>query len=498
MSRRTGLSGRPLLLIAIIGSALPALVRGDGSGESQGEPKGSPYVPQSVTRIITRHFTPRDRVTGRYQYVPFDLPPGRSTLTISYTYDRAGGANVIDLGLFEPGPLELGRANFRGWSGGERQAVQIGRERATPGYWPGDLLPGRWHVLLGLYKISDAGVDVAIDIQPDGERVDASGAPETIAVTNERRSAPPGRAGDAWYRGDLHLHTRHSDGTLSAADLARAARGAGLDFIAITDHNNTVHQIERLPGDGPLVISGEEVTTPGGHANVWGLGPRGWVDFRARPADGTIDELERAAKAQGALFSINHPDATCDACGWTHALPAALDGIEVWNGQRGIQPTGIAWWDALLRSGRKVTAVGSSDWHGAPAPIGAASVRVHAAALSAPAILDAIRGGHVIVTADPRMPTPSFLARAGGAAAAVGGTLTVKGGSAISLEVANVDAGRVELLWNGTRVEERAIASPEPVRLERSVTRSGYFRAVIRGRDDEIAALTNPIWVVVK
>jgi DNA polymerase (family 10) len=45
-------------------------------------------------------------------------------------------------------------------------------------------------------------------------------------------------AGD--LRGDLHSHTTASDGTASIAEMARAARGAGYDYLAITDHSAVV------------------------------------------------------------------------------------------------------------------------------------------------------------------------------------------------------------------------------------------------------------------
>jgi len=289
-----------------------------------------------------------------------------------------------------------------------------------------------------------------------------------------------------------------------------AARHAGLDFIAITDHNNLVHQIETprpgRPGD-PLVISGEEVTTPGGHANVWGLGARGWVDFRVMPGNNapeghTIDDLVRAASQQGALFSINHPDATCDACGWTHAIPEGLDAIEIWNGQRGIQPKGIELWDRLLRAGLRVAAVGSSDWHRPPAPIGEASVRVRASALSTAAILEGIRRGRVIVTADPKIPTPVFLARAGSAIATVGDTVQVARGQDVAIEMtaAGLASGRVDLIWNGVLVETQPLAGDGVARFRLAIGENGYLRAVVRSSDgeDEIVALTNPIWVGVR
>jgi predicted metal-dependent phosphoesterase TrpH len=39
--------------------------------------------------------------------------------------------------------------------------------------------------------------------------------------------------------GDTHLHTVHSDGRRTPAEVAAGARAAGLDFIVSTDHNTS-------------------------------------------------------------------------------------------------------------------------------------------------------------------------------------------------------------------------------------------------------------------
>jgi len=41
-------------------------------------------------------------------------------------------------------------------------------------------------------------------------------------------------------RGDLHMHTTETDGRADAETMARAARDAGLEYIAITDHSRAV------------------------------------------------------------------------------------------------------------------------------------------------------------------------------------------------------------------------------------------------------------------
>jgi DNA polymerase (family X) len=52
-------------------------------------------------------------------------------------------------------------------------------------------------------------------------------------------------AGD--LRGDLHCHTDASDGAASIAEMARAAAGAGYEYLAITDHSSAV--AVRIEGD---------------------------------------------------------------------------------------------------------------------------------------------------------------------------------------------------------------------------------------------------------
>ena len=52
----------------------------------------------------------------------------------------------------------------------------------------------------------------------------------------------PVRPGAGWYRGDLHSHTFHSDARGAPELLHAAARQAGLDFLAVTDHNTTTQR----------------------------------------------------------------------------------------------------------------------------------------------------------------------------------------------------------------------------------------------------------------
>jgi len=441
-------------------------------------PSGRVDARPQTKQTIRRHFTPADRERGRYQYVPFDVPDGLSEITIAYRYDTAAGASVIDLGVIEPGPLTLGSTKFRGYSGGATRSVTIGRDRATPGYLAGPIPPGQWHVLLGLYKVAPDGVDVDIDITLRDDAV-----------------APP--AGPRWYSGGLHLHTIHSDGSIDPNALAASARDAGLEFIAITDHNNTTHRHELANSTVPLRIVGEEITTPAGHANAWGLRPGALIDFRVRPEDPgaaqAIEGLVTAAHAAGALFSINHPFGDCAGCAWQQKVPPSLDAIEIWNGKVGPQPEAVRLWDRLLAEGKRVTAVGASDWHRAPDPIDAPSVRVFASALTERDVLTAIKNGHVIVMRNARDEPPVVLASCGTQRSGVGAALTCPPGTAATVSVsmpAFPDAG-VDLVWNGDTIASKSIGAATfalPVG-------EGYARVHVIALDGSTIALTNPVYV---
>ena len=472
-------------------------------------------------QTITRRVTPGDRERDRFVYVPFDVSERTTELRVRYEYDRANGRNTVDLGILEPGSLAIGTTAMRGYSGGSKTEVRIGEHQATPGYKAGPLPAGRWHVMLGLYAVAQPGVDVTITVEhrtgnpergtpnpepergtrnPEPERGTRNPEPGTRNAEPERgtRNREPGTS--RWWTGALHAHTVHSDGAVSALDLLRRVGEAKLDFVTITDHNNTTHVEEVFRGErqslaAPLWIVGEEVTTPAGHANVWGLEPGEWVDFRVRPQDRRINELANTAHRHGALFSINHPSSECVGCSWQHEIPEALDAIEVWNGRHGAQDKAVALWERLLREGRRVTAVGASDWHRDPGPIDNANVRVLAPDLSERAILEAIRSGRVIVMRSAADATPDFTVASGEHSATVGESLTRAASPAtIEVRAPGVNHGHVVFVVNGTRLPSIPLRDGTPARVER-VLDPGFVRAEVYAADGALVALTNPVFI---
>ncbi|MGO4428833.1 CehA/McbA family metallohydrolase, partial [Streptomyces sp. MCAF7] len=166
-------------------------------------------------------------------------------------------------------------------------------------------------IVLGPYTVAPQGLDYKVTVTlrfgEPGE------TPKPVY--------PPQRAkgrGRAWYRGDSHLHTIHSDGKRTPAEVAAAARAAGLDFITTTEHNTTSSHPawEGLWGDDLLILTGEEVTTRNGHVVALGTDPGVFIDWRYRARDNAFGKYARKIRQAGGLVIPAHPHGTCVGCNW--------------------------------------------------------------------------------------------------------------------------------------------------------------------------------------
>ncbi len=70
------------------------------------------------------------------------------------------------------------------------------------------------------------------------ERLEIDASSEDLAAGDEVRS---------WLRGDLHLHTKWSDGGADIEAMVRTARELGHDYIAVTDHSPQLAVARGLP-----------------------------------------------------------------------------------------------------------------------------------------------------------------------------------------------------------------------------------------------------------
>jgi len=193
-------------------------------------------------------------------------------------------------------------------------------------------------------------------------------------------------------RGNVHMHTTLSDGTLDHDELARVAGKAGLDFIIVTDHNVYQPGLDGWRGD-TLMLVGEEVHDPqrerqSSHLLCFDI--RDDVSGHAAHPQAVID----AVAAQGGFTFLAHPFERDVAeflpepnISWRDWDVVGYSGLELWNymsefksvlknraygllyaylpacSVSGPYPETLEKWDELLRS-RPVAALGGSDAHG--------------------------------------------------------------------------------------------------------------------------------------
>ena len=443
-----------------------------------------------------------------YRRVPFTVPAGVERITIAFDYTGKDQRSVIDLGMLGPDGALLG------WSGGNKSLFTISSIDATPSYLPVPTVQGQWALLLGVPNLrQDGRADYTAQVY-FSRGLGAADEPEILRV--------PLRSGAAWYRGDLHSHTAHSDGSCDS-NLGvsvpcplflsvQAAAARKLDFLAITEHNGVAHahaMREQQPYfDQLLLMPARELTTFTGHANFFGsLAP---LDFRIGPGDqadwNTL--LNSAARLRG-LMSINHPvrpsGELCMGCGWeNHGDMALVQAIEAVNGPDADSAwSGVPFWEKQLRRGLHPTAIGGSDDHHGGARIGNPTTVVHAAELSQIAILDGIRAGHVFVdVAGSPDRMLELEADSGGAHAMMGDTLAAPAGATVrfKIRVTQSAGSAISLVLDGAAAKLLAERTVDGADVSRGFdwTSDGkrhWLRAEVRDANDRLLLLGNPVYL---
>ena len=337
-----------------------------------------------------------------FHLVPFEVPAGTAELEVRH--DDLSERNVLDFGLDDPD-------GFRGWGGGNREPAIVGEQAASRSYLAGPMPAGTWAVVIGKALVEERPARYRLEIEL---REAPTLAPETerpyehvAALSSEGR----------WYAGDFHVHSEESgDARPDLDEIATFARGRGLDFVMLSDHNTTSQLRRIVDAQGRhgalLFVPGVEFTTYAGHMN--GLGATSWVSHRIGHEGWTIDDAAAAFDAQGAILSVNHPvldlGSSCLGCAFEHDLaPPRIGAVEIATG--GWSQTGyifgedaLAFWDDLCARGSHAAAVGGSDDHRAgvdlgafQSPIGDPTTMVFAEELSVPALLAGVRAGRTVV-----------------------------------------------------------------------------------------------------
>jgi hypothetical protein len=434
--------------------------------------------------------------------VPVEVPAGVGELAVRYRYDRPPTppgvpGNLLDIGIFDQRGLGAG---FRGWSGGARDGFTIGRSAATPGYLPGPVDQGTWHLVLGPYTVAPQG------LAWEAEVAFAAGPPGPAFVPDPAPARAAGR-GRGWYRGDLHTHTVHSDGRRSPAGLAADARAAGLDFIASTEHNTASASLGWGAHAGPdlLVLDGQEVTTRDGHWLALGLPPGAVLDWRYRAADGVLGRVLDGLHRGGGLAVAAHPFGAFPGGTWAFGWEG-IDAVEVWNGPwTPDDEAALAAWDRLLAAsappGRLLPAVAGSDAHGHGDRVGLPATVVLAEDLERGAVLGGLAAGRSWLAGSAAVDL-ELEAAAGGRAAGIGGRLQVPPGQrvAVRLRVRGA-AGCLARLCTGAGPVLEARLAGDRETVEWTAAGAGapaWVRAEVRrpaagAGPGAMVALTNPV-----
>lgn len=461
--------------------------------------------------VLTGQITRSDYHT--YREVPFTVPPGITRLTIEFSYTGRERHTVIDLGLFDS-------QRFRGWSGGNKSTFTLSAADATPSYLPGPTRPGVWKLILGIPNIRQ-GVRSEYTAKIYFSR---RGAVTSVSPFVDK----PIRNEAGWYRGDLHMHTGHSDGSCKSQSgrkvlcpvfkTLEAAVQRGLDFIAVTDHN-TMSQYDALRELQPyfdrlLLIAGREITTYEGHAGV--LGTTQFVDFRLMsPHVPNVNALLDQVHNLHAIISINHPmlpsGEACMGCGWTAPDTdfSRIQAIEAVNGGNAEGPySGIPFWQKELNRGFRLTGIGGSDNHnpdllGAPSSIGHPTTVIYAENLSQRAILDGIRASRVFIDVDgTRNRMLNFWARIGGETVHMGGKLKAPKGARVEcfVRAAGVEGSQVEVIEDGRKLDGLAvpvIQNGSDVKTFAFTSDGGrhWLRVNIRSAEGRLLLIGNPVYL---
>jgi hypothetical protein len=196
---------------------------------------------------------------------------------------------------------------------------------------------------------------------------------------------------DFEYVGNLHIHSKHSDGGGTVSQIAAAAAKVGLDFIGLNDHAYAVddlHLEEEGLYDRVLVLVGLEIGVRYHHYLAYGL------KERIRQLNLSPQEVIDKVNGQGGFGFMAHPfekgmpfSEKSVAYTWNDLSVHGHAGLSIWNFTsrwkervktvlhgfyflafktqtlKGPSPKTLAFWDSQCAE-RRTVAIGGSDAHG--------------------------------------------------------------------------------------------------------------------------------------
>ncbi len=180
--------------------------------------------------------------------------------------------------------------------------------------------------------------------------------------------------GTTWYKGNIHCHTKNSDGLSSPEKVIKWYQKNGYNFISITDHN-TLTAVEKVPDTSSpfLLIPGEEVTDSFNKKPVHTVALNIRSLVLPQHGDSIKKTLQRdinAINEAGGIAQINHPHWrwSFDAQSLENITGAVLlevfnTNLECNNEGAGGYPGTEEMWDQLLTRGVRIYGTAADDAH---------------------------------------------------------------------------------------------------------------------------------------
>ncbi len=219
----------------------------------------------------------------------------------------------------------------------------------------------------------------------------------------------PGR----FFRGNLHTHSDRSDGVLPPEAVAEHYRGAGYDFLALTDHflpryEFPITDTRPFRTNSFTTLLGAELHAPeNSQGEIWHILSVGLPeDFSATGEDETGVALAARAAAAGGFVAIAHPQWSSLTIEDGRALSTA-HAVEVYNNGCSMESDrgdGAAFLDQLLNEGRDLLAIATDDAHFRFDDACGGWVMVKAEANEPEALLAALKAGHFYSSSGPGNP----------------------------------------------------------------------------------------------
>lgn len=308
---------------------------------------------------------------------------------------------------------------------------------------------------------------------------------------------------NGWYCGDGHMHTTWSDGLDRLDERAAYLKNAGMGWAVITDHEKLLRgQFATYGQDiasssmafGFPLASGMEIIATGdrGHALAYGLNEQ--VNIALLPTDtqyacqALVDHINDVVPGNS-FTVIAHPYTSTV---WQDIkITSNFQAMELASGGA-INEQAFAEWMRRLRSGEKITALGSSDCHlGYPDGMTYLYIPDYSSVDFDP-VWQAIKMGRASVSEKGHLGAFAINGQA------IGSTLKVSQGAPLTFTLiqqpcSGVICSRVQVLDENGQVVYEAANPPEKTSFEKTAQSRFYLlRAYF---SDGSKVVSNPIYV---